>query len=47
MAYKKPQIVARSVAKQSFVAGCGTSNVNRPGCDNPATRASCQMGRIK
>lgn len=23
MAYKKPQIVAKSAAKQSFVAGCG------------------------
>lgn len=26
MAYKKPQIVAKSVAKQSFVAGCPTKN---------------------
>lgn len=24
MAYKKPQIVAKSAAKQSFVAGCPT-----------------------
>jgi hypothetical protein len=47
MAYKKPQIVAKSAAKQSFVAGCGTSNVPRSGCENPTTRASCQMGKIK
>lgn len=25
MAYKKPQIVAKSAAKQSFVAGCPTN----------------------
>jgi len=47
MAYKKPQIVAKSAAKQTFVAGCGTSNVQRSGCENPVTRASCQMGKIK
>lgn len=26
MAYKKPQIVAKSAAKQTFVAGCGSGN---------------------
>ena len=25
MAYKKPQIVAKSAAKQTFVAGCGVN----------------------
>ncbi len=28
MAYKKPEVVAKSEAKQSFVAGCPT---NKPG----------------
>ncbi len=26
MAYKKPQIVAKSAAKQTFVAGCPTND---------------------
>ena len=46
MAYKKPQIVAKSAPKQSFVAGCGTSNVNQGDCGNPTTRKNCQMGRV-
>ncbi len=48
MAYKKPEIVAKSAAKQSFVAGCGTSCVKQTGddCSNPVTRKNCQMGRI-
>ena len=29
MAYKKPQIVAKSAAKQSFVAGCPSNKVTR------------------
>ena len=28
MAYKKPQIVAKSAAKQTFVAGCPANSVN-------------------
>ncbi len=32
MAYKKPQIVAKSAAKQSFVAGC--PQVQRMRCSN-------------
>lgn len=28
MAYKKPQIVAKSAAKRSFVAGCPEKNNN-------------------
>lgn len=47
MAYKKPQIVAKSAAKQSFVAGCPT---NRPPC-NPdicsGSHAQCLIGRLK
>ena len=27
MAYKKPEVVAKSEAKESFVAGCTTHNV--------------------
>ena len=46
MAYKKPEIVAKSAAKQSFVAGCGTSNVNQGPCDDPGWRNRCQMGRV-
>ena len=34
MAYKKPQIVAKSAAKQSFVAGCP-----------PKTRGSCSLNK--
>lgn len=45
MAYKKPEIVAKSEAKQSFVAGCPTSNVNQGDCSNPVVRNRCQMGR--
>ena len=43
MAYKKPQIVAKSAAKQSFVAGCPE---NRPGaskCHNN-NNARCMIG---
>lgn len=48
MAYKKPEIVAKSAAKQSFVAGCGTASVKQTcdNCSNPVTRNNCQMGRI-
>lgn len=46
MAYKKPEVVAKSEAKQSFVAGCPTSNVNQGDCKNPVTRRCCQMGRV-
>ena len=39
MAYKKPQIVAKSAAKQSFVAGCPTK-VDKGG---PVSRKQCQL----
>jgi len=32
MAYKKPQIIAKSEAKQSYVAGCGTNNSSSGSC---------------
>ena len=33
MAYKKPQIVAKSDAQQSFVAGCPEKNVQIMSCN--------------
>lgn len=36
MAYKKPQIVAKSAAKQSFVAGCPTER--HIGCPNSSNK---------
>ena len=32
MAYKKPKIVARSAAKQTFVAGCGSGSTCKYTC---------------
>ena len=29
MAYKKPQIIAKSEPKQTYVAGCPTNSVNQ------------------
>jgi len=40
MAYKKPQIVAKSPAKQSFVAGCPTA---KPWINQCETNARCQI----
>ena len=34
MAYKKPQIVAKSAAKQSFVAGCGGVQYESSSCEH-------------
>jgi len=42
MAYKKPQIVAKSAAKQTFVAGCPTNG--NTGC---VTRKRCQIEPTK
>ncbi len=33
MAYQKPQIIAKSAAKQSFVAGCPAKNTNAASCN--------------
>lgn len=40
MAYKKPEVVAKSEAKQSFVGGCP---VNRDTCNSCSQRNSCQI----
>ena len=46
MAYKKPQIVAKSDSSQSFVAGCPTkSPVNGARCSSLNT--SCMCGPLK
>ena len=44
MAYKKPEIVAKSEAKQTFVAGCPSNNTV-PGCRS--SNAGCQRGLLK
>ena len=41
MAYKKPQIVAKSDAQQSFVAGCPTNEVHNTSCSSGNTRCMC------
>ncbi len=40
MAYKKPQIVAKSAAKQSFVAGCPVKDTS--GSCTKATNGGCE-----
>ena len=42
MAYKKPEVVAKSEAKQSFVAGCAVEKMICGGC-NYTTR-KCMVG---
>ena len=39
MAYKKPEVIAKSDAKQSFVAGCNTSS----GCSH-CFATQCEKG---
>ena len=41
MAYKKPQIVAKSAAKQTFVAGCPE---NRPKGLSCSYNSQCECG---
>ena len=41
MAYKKPEVVAKSEAKQSFVAGCPTNQTWRCG-----GASSCEIVRM-
>ena len=43
MAYKKPEIVAKSEAKQSFVAGCSASRPPESGCFT----VRCEMRRSR
>lgn len=45
MAYKKPQIVAKSAAKQAFVAGCPTKNVVGNCCTSH--NKMCMVGPLK
>ena len=42
MAYKKPEVVAKSDAKQSFVAGCGVEKMTHNGCN--FTTLKCMVG---
>ena len=44
MAYKKPEVVAKSDIKQSFVAGCPEKTVMSSQC-NPLNRR-CECGRV-
>ena len=41
MAYKKPQIVAKSAAKQSFVAGCGVNMPIHNQCNTTNKKCQC------
>lgn len=45
MAYKKPQVVAKSAAKQSFVAGCPTNTVLVHNCSS--SNYKCDCGPLK
>lgn len=45
MAYKKPQIVAKSAAKQQYVAGCPTNTVVVTNCSG--ANFKCQCGPMK
>ena len=44
MKYKKPQIVAKSDAKKSYVAGCPTNTVVANYCSDANT--SCMCGKL-
>ena len=46
MAYKKPQIVAKSAAKQSFVAGCPPQTMANGGLCSINNR-KCMAGSLK
>ncbi len=46
MAYKKPQIVAKSAAKQTFVAGCPPQKVHNGGLCSMYNR-ECLAGSVK
>ena len=48
MAYKKPEVVAKSEAKQSFVAGCPT-NTKYMCCSGAGsgTGSNCEIRRLK
>ena len=41
MAYKKPQVVAKSVSKQVFAAGCPTLRPVFTSCNTANTKCMC------
>ncbi|MCI6590895.1 MAG: hypothetical protein MSB12_07425 [Lentisphaeraceae bacterium] len=41
MAYQKPEVVAKSAAKESFVAGCPVETVLFTYCNTDNTRCMC------
>ena len=45
MAYKKPQIVAKSASKQNFVAGCPEKTLQSSLCH--AGNSKCMCGSLK
>lgn len=45
MAYKKPQIIAKSEPKQTYVAGCGTNNSSGYTCGS--INYSCQVVGVR
>ena len=47
MAYKKPEIVAKSEAKQSFVAGCPTKEDRGGGCSHDTTAYHCMIPKLR
>ena len=46
MTYKKPQMVVKSVAKKTYVAGCPEKTWGVAGCC-PLTYSSCEITRPK
>ena len=47
MAYKKPEVVAKSEAKQSFVAGCPAKEDRGGGCSKDTTAYKCMINKLK
>ena len=45
MAYKKPQIVAKSAAKQTYVAGCPAKTPHPQNCNSH--NAQCFCGELR
>ncbi len=45
MAYKKPQIVAKSAAKQTFAGPCPTKTIVSHGCSS--SNYKCDCGPLK
>lgn len=44
MAYQKPEVVAKSATKESFVAGCPEKSVINPRCS--PSNAKCMCGPL-